>query len=85
MCKFFQSIEILDENGKPTEHFGDPSWVYYQYCLKKGDKRTKAEIIAEGKKKIAKIRARGVPIAEGFNGKPWFLKYFFISVPFFSF
>jgi ethanolamine ammonia-lyase large subunit len=74
MWAFFQRIDIIDEKGKPTQHFGDPLWVYYQYLLAKNDLRTKQEIYAEGKKLIAEIRSRGVPIAEGFGDNIWDLK-----------
>ena len=55
MWEFFKRIQIIDKNGKPTKHFGDPIWVYYQYCLAKGDKRPMEEIYAEGKKKFDDI------------------------------
>ncbi len=71
MWDFFKKIEVLDTNGKPTEHFGDPIWVYYQYCLAKGDSRSQNEIYADGKKCIARIRERGVPIAQGFGENIW--------------
>ena len=71
MWEFFKKIRVLDDDGKPTEHFGDPIWVYYQYCLAKKDSRSKAEIYAEGQQCIARIRERGVPIAEGFGENIW--------------
>ncbi len=71
MWDFFKKIEVLDANGKPTEHFGDPVWVYYQYCLAKKDIRSKTEIYTEGQQAIARIRERGVPIAEGFGKAIW--------------
>lgn len=71
MWDFFKKIQVLDANGKPTEHFGDPIWVYYQYCLAKKDRRSKTEIYAEGQQCIARIRERGVPIAEGFGENIW--------------
>jgi len=27
MWRFFQSLEVIDANGQPTSHFGDPVWV----------------------------------------------------------
>ena len=42
MWAFFKRIQVIDKNGKPTKHFGDPIWVYYQYCVAKGDKRSQA-------------------------------------------
>jgi ethanolamine ammonia-lyase large subunit len=71
MWDFFKKIQIIDENGKYTEHFGDPIWVYYQYLLAKGDKRSKDEIYAEGEAAIKRIEDRGVPIARGHGENPW--------------
>lgn len=71
MWDFFKRIEILDDQGLPTEHFGDPIWVYYQYCLAKRDSRSKADIYAEGRECITRIRKRGVPIAEGHGDHIW--------------
>ncbi|MCP4106300.1 MAG: ethanolamine ammonia-lyase [Desulfobacteraceae bacterium] len=71
MWAFFKKIKIVDKNDKYTEHFGDPIWVYYQYCLAKGDKRTQKEIYAEGEASIKRIEARGVPIARGYGKEPW--------------
>lgn len=71
MWAFFKKIDIIDELDQPTVHFGDPIWVYYQYCLAKGDKRTQAAIYQEGRQKIAEIRERGVFIAEGYGENIW--------------
>ena len=71
MWDFFKKIEILDAQGKPTAHFGDPIWVYYQFCLAKLDKRSKEEIYKEGLVCIKNIRARGVTIAEGYGRNIW--------------
>ncbi len=71
MWEFFKKIKIVDNNDKYTEHFGDPIWVYYQYLLAKGDKRSKEQIYAEGEAAIKRIEARGVPIARGYGNKPW--------------
>jgi len=68
MWSFFQHLQIIDEQGKPTAHFGDPVWVYYQYRLAKNDQRSKATIYEEGESLITEVRDRGVPIAQG-NGK----------------
>ena len=38
MWEFFKKLEIIDKDGKNTEHFGDPVWVYYKYRLAKNDK-----------------------------------------------
>jgi len=71
MWTFFQQLQIIDEQGQPTKHFGDPLWVYYQYYLAKKDKRSQAEIYKEGQEIIAQIRERGVPIAEGYGENYW--------------
>ena len=70
MWSFFQRIGIVDANGKPTEHFGDPSWVYLQYRRRKNDSRTNTDILAESKKVISEIRQRGVFIAESYGEQP---------------
>jgi ethanolamine ammonia-lyase large subunit len=74
MWKFFQELGVIDAQGKPTEHFGQPTWVYLQYRRKRGDKRSEAEILAEGKQKLAEVRARGVWIAEGHGDAIWALE-----------
>lgn len=71
MWDFFKKIAIIDENNQPTKNFGDPIWVYYQYCLAKNDKRSKEVIYAEGREKIKEITARGVAIAEGYGENIW--------------
>jgi ethanolamine ammonia-lyase large subunit len=74
MWEFLKRIGIVDQNDKYTEHFGDPIWVYYQYRLAKGDKRSKAEIYKEGKAAIKRVEARGCPIAQGHGKNPWDLQ-----------
>ncbi len=74
MWDFFKRIQIVDQNGNYTEHFGDPVWVYYQYRLAKGDTRTKDSIYAEGKAAIKRIEDRGVPIATAHGKNPWDLE-----------
>ena len=71
MWAFYKRIGIVDKNNKYTEHFGDPIWVYYQYRLAKGDKRSKEAIYAEGKKKIKEVEARGVDLAIGHGKNLW--------------
>ena len=58
MWDFYKRIGIVDQNNKYTEHFGDPLWVYYQYRLAKGDKRSKDAIYAEGRKKMKEVEAQ---------------------------
>lgn len=77
MWAFFKRIQVIDKNGKPTKHFGDPVWVYYQYCLGKGDTRPQQEIMAEGKKKFNAIHntwlktGDKVPLASGHGKNLW--------------
>lgn len=70
MWKFFMELGVIDAEGNPTEHFGDPLWVYLQYCRRQGDVRNDAEIIQAGKQQLAEIRGRGVFIAQGFGARP---------------
>ena len=71
MWSFFQRLGIIGPDGKPTEHFGDPNWVYLQYRRSKNDNRTDAVILAESRKLISEVRDRGVFIAEGFGDRPY--------------
>jgi len=71
MWDFFKRIDIIGEDNRPTEHFGDPTWVYYQYRLAKKDLRTQEEIVAEGRRIIQGIENRGVPIAQRFGENIW--------------
>jgi ethanolamine ammonia-lyase large subunit len=71
MWDFFKRINIIGEDNRPTEHFGDPTWVYYQYRLAKKDLRTQEEIVAEGRIIIKDIENRGVPIAQRFGENIW--------------
>lgn len=70
MWQFFQSLEVIDANGQPTSHFGDPVWVYLKYRRKKGDARPDAEVMAEGRQQLAEVRSRGLFVASGFGAKP---------------
>ena len=70
MWAFFQQLGVIDAKGKPTEHFGDPLWVYLQYCHRKGDARTDEAILAEGRTRMQEIRNRGVFLAEGYGQHP---------------
>mgnify|MGYP006273228807 CR=1 FL=1 len=74
MEAFFQRLRILDDRKRPTSHIGDPLWVYLQYCRKKSDTRTDAEILAEGRQKMAEVRARGVFLASGHGQQTWDLE-----------
>lgn len=70
MAAFFQQLGVIDAAGQPTEHFGDPLWVYLQYRRKKQDTRSDAEILQTGREEMAAIRSRGVFLAEGHGVKP---------------
>ena len=69
MATFFQQLGVVDSAGRPTSHFGDPCWVYLQYCRKKNDPRPDHEILAEGRERIAQVRGRGLFIAEGYGAQ----------------
>ncbi|MFQ5738207.1 MAG: ethanolamine ammonia-lyase subunit EutB [Acidobacteriota bacterium] len=71
MWRFFQDLKVIDSDGKPTEHFGTPAWVYLQYRRRKGDTRPEDLILAEAGQRIEEVRARGVFIAEGHGDKVW--------------
>lgn len=73
MWDFFKTLGVIDQDGNPTEHFGNPNWVYLQYQRKKGDTRPDGEILQEGKQQLIQIRERGVFVAEGFGSQPWIL------------
>ncbi|MBL8810046.1 MAG: ethanolamine ammonia-lyase subunit EutB, partial [Planctomycetaceae bacterium] len=70
MWQFFQTLGVIGPDGKPTSRFGDPLWVYQQYCRRKGDARTDEQIREDGRQRLEEIRARGVFIAEGYGQKP---------------
>ena len=70
MWAFFQRLGVIDGQGKPTRHFGEPAWVHVQYRRLKGDGRPEAEIRAEGARQMAEVRRRGVHLAEG-HGARW--------------
>lgn len=71
MWDFFMRIGVIGEDGKPGVHFGDPVWVYYQYCLARQDTRSRVQIYEEGRECISRVKRRGVPIAEGFGNNFW--------------
>ena len=65
MWDFFRSIKVIDDKGKPTSNFGDPTWVYFQYRQRKGDVRSEQVIRREARQQIESVRSRGVFITEG--------------------
>jgi ethanolamine ammonia-lyase large subunit len=70
MWAFFQRLGVIGAGGEPTVHFGDPRWVYLQYRRAKGDARPEGAILAEGGERIARVRSRGVFVAEGHGPTP---------------
>ncbi|MGA1607801.1 MAG: ethanolamine ammonia-lyase subunit EutB [Planctomycetota bacterium] len=70
MSAFFADLGVIDESGRPAEHFGDPLHVYRAYRRKKGDARPDEAILAEGRQKMAEVRGRGVFLAEGHGETP---------------
>jgi ethanolamine ammonia-lyase large subunit len=74
MWKFFQRLGVIDPDGRPTDHFGDPLWVFLQYRRSKGDARRDPEILDEGRRQLADVRRRGLFVAEGNGEKPWDLQ-----------
>ncbi len=71
MWDFFKRLDIVGKDNKPTKHFGDPIWVYYEYKRAKRDKRKQSKIYEEGRQLITAITKRGVPIAEGYGDNIW--------------
>ena len=74
MWDFYKKIEIIDADGKPTKHFGDPAWVYYKFSQAKGDTRSFKKIYAEGQKMIENVRGRGLDLAVGYGDNIWDLE-----------
>ena len=70
MWRFFQRLGVVDAEGKPTKHFGNPAWVYAEYCRLKGDARSEKQLQEEAAAQMALVRSRGLFIAEGFSVEP---------------
>jgi ethanolamine ammonia-lyase large subunit len=70
MWAFFQRLGVIDAAGQPTEHFGDPRWVYLQYRRARRDARSDHDVLAEADAMIARARGRGVFIASGHGSRP---------------
>jgi ethanolamine ammonia-lyase large subunit len=71
MWTFYQRLGVVNADGSPGPHFGDPKWVYLQYRRAKNDKRPDAQILTEADAKLATVRSHGVWIAEGHGQKSW--------------
>jgi len=74
MWQFFQQLDVIDAEGRPTDHFGQPQWVYLQYCRRKGDRRPDDVVLAEGRAQMQAVRSRGVWLAEGHGAQPYQLE-----------
>ena len=70
MWSFYKELGVIDSVGQPTNHFGDPLWVYLQYCRRRKDVRTDADILASGRDQLKQIGQRGVFIATGYGERP---------------
>lgn len=70
MWQFFQQLGVIDQDGKPTKHFGDPVWVYLQYRRRAQDNRTDQQIIEEGQQLMQQVGQRGVFLSTGYGQKP---------------
>lgn len=70
MWEFFQQLQVIDAAGKPTEHFGDPLWVFLRYQRRRGDQRTDSEIRSEGQRRLHEVQQRGVFIAQSYGQHP---------------
>ncbi|MFH1136623.1 MAG: ethanolamine ammonia-lyase subunit EutB [Pseudomonadota bacterium] len=71
MRRFFEDLGVIDAQGRPSEHFGQPLRVWTRYRRAKGDQRPLDAIEAEGREQMSAVRARGVPLAEGRGAQPW--------------
>jgi ethanolamine ammonia-lyase large subunit len=74
MWQFFQQLGVIDQDGKPTRHFGDPLWVYLQYRRRAQDNRTDQQIIQEGQQLMQQVGKRGVFLSSGYDQKPYELQ-----------
>jgi ethanolamine ammonia-lyase large subunit len=74
MWAFFQQLGVIDAEGRPTARFGDPRWVYVEYCKRKGDTRSEAALLAEAEEAMARVKARSVPLAVGYGANTWELE-----------
>ena len=68
---FFQRLGVVNSDGSPGPHFGDPTWVYMQFRRALKDTRSDTELRSEASRKIQEVRSRGVWIAEGHGTHPW--------------
>ncbi len=71
MWSFFKELGVIDATGQPTGHFGDPLWVYLQYCRRKSDPRSDEQILQEGRLQMAEVDRRGVFLTSGYGTHPY--------------
>lgn len=74
MWRFFQDLGVIDDHGRPGRHFGQPLQVWRRYCRARGDARTDAAIMSDGRRRMQAVRRRGVPLAEGHGKHAWDLQ-----------
>lgn len=74
MWEFFQRLGVVNANGTPGVHYGDPVWVFLQFRRALNDTRSESELRAEAAKKLREVRSRGVWIAEGHGSQVWDLE-----------
>ena len=70
MWRFFQTLGVVDADGSPGRHFGNPLQVFLQYRRKQGDVRSDDAILMEGRRQLNAVRSRGVFIAAGHGEAP---------------
>jgi ethanolamine ammonia-lyase large subunit len=70
MRRFFEEVGVIDDAGRPTEHFGDPLHLFVQYCRRKGDRRPSLEIREDGQRALQAVQGRGVFVAQGYGASP---------------
>lgn len=69
---FFRDVlEVVDAEGRPTENFGQPLRVFLKYQRARGDRRDEAEVLADGRERMAAVQGRGVPLAVGSGVEAW--------------
>ena len=75
MWAFFQELGVIDADGRPTEHFGDPVGCSCNTVVARATRAAMQQILDEGRATTrSRSRARGVFIAEGHGNKPWDLR-----------
>lgn len=74
MWSFYRQLGVIDNDGRPTQHFGDPIHVYQQFRRLRGDTRTDELIRADALTQIETLRERGVPLATGHGAQAWDLR-----------